>query len=78
MIKSWHTTLIDQARERDRREGDAVEFMLRYLEKSVFKVAPGKRHGSREIKEKLSETSSKYQGLEKAGTDESLGGTLSK
>lgn len=89
VIKSWHTHISDQARKRDPHEGNAVEFMLRYLEKSVFEIDPAKRHGAREVEEKLIITFRKYQALGETGLEtfrklrsegmkESFGGTLVK
>lgn len=61
IVTSWHRKLIDQAHNRDSDEGDAVKFMLRYLEKSVLQIAQAKRHGFRKVEEKLLETFRKYQ-----------------
>lgn len=63
VVKSWHTNLIDKAHERDPREGDAVEFMLRYLEKNVFEITPAKRDNARKVEERLLETFRKYSTL---------------
>ncbi|KAJ5813584.1 uncharacterized protein N7503_000334 [Penicillium pulvis] len=86
VIKSWHTHLIDQARKRDPHEGNAVEFVLRYLETSVFEIDQAKRNSAREVKEKLSITFGRYQALGETGLEpfrksrtermqESFGGT---
>ncbi|KGO46778.1 hypothetical protein PEX2_018610 [Penicillium expansum] len=76
-VKSCHTDLIDKARQRNPHEGDAVEFMLRYLENRVFEVTPSKRDSARKVQENLLATSRKYETLGKA-SDESPGGTKAK
>ncbi|KAJ5705265.1 hypothetical protein N7536_000954 [Penicillium majusculum] len=73
VVKSWHTNLIDQARQRDPHEGDTVEVMLRYLEKKVFEATPAKRDSAGEVEEKLLETFRKYSTLA-----ENPGGTQAK
>lgn len=72
-VNSWHTNLIDKARQRDPREGDAVEFILRYLERKVFQATPAKRDSAWEVEEKLLETFRKYFTLA-----ESPGGTQAR
>lgn len=63
VVKSWHSNLIDKAHQRDPREGDTVEFMLRYLEKKIFEATPAKRDSAREVEDKLIVTFRKYSTL---------------
>lgn len=77
-VKSWHTNLIYKARQRDPREGDTVEFMLRYLENKVFEAIPAKRDSAREVKEKLLETFGKYSTLAENPLVENPGGTQAR
>jgi serine/threonine protein kinase len=69
IIKKWHSGLIDKAGQRDDREGRAVKFILRYLEKSVFEINQAKRDGVIAVEEALRETFRKYKELEAARED---------
>lgn len=66
VVKSWHTGLIDKAHQRDPREGDAVEFILRYLEKKVFVAAPAERDSAMQVEDKLFDTFKRYSNLAKS------------
>ncbi|KAJ5305036.1 uncharacterized protein N7443_004696 [Penicillium atrosanguineum] len=58
-VKGWHDRLIHQARHRNRKEGDAMEFILRYLENGVFREQ-SKRCTAQQLREKLFQTYQKY------------------
>lgn len=78
VVTRWHTHLIDKASQRDSREGDAVRFMLRYLEDAVFEINQFKRRGAKEVQEMLLETFKKYRSLQETGRDQEPGGKQSK
>ncbi|KGO75107.1 hypothetical protein PITC_069770 [Penicillium italicum] len=72
-VKSQHTHLIDKARQRNRQEGDAVEFMLRYLEKRVFEVTQSKRDNAMEVEKRLLGTFRKYETLKRTRDEDRVG-----
>lgn len=59
VVKEWHDRLIHQAKQRNCKEADAVEFMLRYLEHEVFKEQ-SKRCNVTELETALRLTYEKY------------------
>ncbi|KAJ5402365.1 uncharacterized protein N7487_008261 [Penicillium crustosum] len=59
-VTSWHTNLIDKAHQRDPREGEGAEFMLRYLENRVFEPTQAKRDGALGVGDHLYATFRRY------------------
>jgi serine/threonine protein kinase len=58
-VRAWHDRLIHQAKRRNRKEGQAIEFILKYLENEVFKEQ-SKRCDAKKLKVKLHETYEMY------------------
>lgn len=63
MIRKWHSDLIGKAKQRDSREGRAVKYILRYLEKSVFEINQTKRDGVDTVEKVLRDTFQMYKQL---------------
>ena len=70
VVKSGHTDLINKARQRDPREREAVELMLRYLEKRVFEPTQAKRHSALEVANWLIATFRRYRNFISAESPE--------
>lgn len=63
-MKRWHSRLIDKATERSTGEGQAVKYMVRFLEESIFHIDPGRRCGAKLVKEMLGEAFKQYRDAE--------------
>lgn len=69
-VREWHDRLIQKAKHRNRKEGDAMEFILRYLEDEVFKEQ-SKRCKAKHLGERLFETYEKYANANSSQAPES-------
>ncbi|KAL2841864.1 kinase-like domain-containing protein [Aspergillus pseudoustus] len=64
VVHRTHTHLIRGAAERSPREGEIVDFALRYIEKLVLEVDQFKRSGARQVMTMLENTFRAYQKLD--------------
>ncbi|KAK0631510.1 kinase-like domain-containing protein [Immersiella caudata] len=62
-IHKWHDRLIREASKRDAAEGEAVQYMLRYLENGVFDLDQTKRRTAKDVQAALLATFKKYKSL---------------
>lgn len=63
VVSLWHRRLIKKARQRNPKEGEAVESMLGCLEREVLLPKQSKRCNVKRLREKLDETYQKYRDL---------------
>ncbi|KAF5723463.1 serine threonine kinase [Fusarium mundagurra] len=63
-VKAQHTKLIEAAKKRNAAEGEAVSYILRYLESNVLVIDQGDRCKAESIVQCLGKTLKKYQTAE--------------
>ncbi|SCO43013.1 uncharacterized protein FFMR_07172 [Fusarium fujikuroi] len=73
-VKAQHTKLIEAAKKRNAAEGEAISFILRYLESSVLVIDQGNRCKAESIVQCLGKTLKKYQTAESSVRPESPAG----